>query len=138
MERCSIQQIITPSTRYQEANYQTHETQFISFHQIKNLRTKKTTYTRIFVSYRPQKEEPYRVQITVVGDKIHYAGDTFTSNSDITTSKYLFNSVISTKFAKFLGLDIKYFYLNTAMDEYEHMWLPQCISPQYFIDEHHI
>ena len=39
---------------------------------------------------------------------------------------------------KSLVLDIKDFYLNTAMDDYEYMWLPWWISPQDFIDEHQI
>ena len=71
------------------------------------------------VSYRPQKEYPFGVQITVGGDKIHYAGETFIPNYDITTSKCLFKSVISTEFSKSLGLNTKEFYLNTNMDEYE-------------------
>ena len=79
---------------------------------------KKATYDHIVVSYRPQKEYPYWVQITVGGDKIHYAGETFTPNADITTAKCSFNSVISTKFAKFLGLDINDFNLNTTMDSW--------------------
>ena len=110
------------------------QTQFISFHQIKNL-WKKLTYDWTVVSYRPQKEDPYRFQITVWGDKIHYAGETFASNADIITIKWLFNSVISTKFAKLLDLDIKDFYLNTNMDEYEYMWLPQWIPLQDLIHE---
>ena len=48
-----------------------------------------------------------------------YIGETFRHDADITTDKCLFNSVNSTKFAKFLGLDIKKFYLNTHMGEYE-------------------
>ena len=38
----------------------------------------------------------------------------------------------------FLGLDIKDFYLNNDMDEYEYMWLTRWISPQYCIDENQI
>ena len=59
-------------------------------------------------------------------------------NYDITTAKLLFNSVISTNFSRFLGLDIKDFYLNTDMDDYEYMWLPRLISPQDSIDENQI
>ena len=59
-------------------------------------------------------------------------------NYDITTAKLLFNSVISTNFSRFLGLDIKDFYLNTGMDDYEYMWLPRLISPQDSIDENQI
>ena len=99
---------------------------------------KKSTYARIFVRYWTQEEYPYWVRITFGGDKIHYADETFTPNADITTAKFLFNSVISTEFAKFLGLNIKDFYLNTKMDEYEYMWLPQWISFQDCIDENQI
>ena len=70
--------------------------------------------------------------------KKHYAGETFTPNADINIAKCLFSSVISTKFTKFLDLDIKDFYLNTNMDQYEYMWLPQWIPPQDFIDENQI
>ena len=70
---------------------------------------KKSTYTQTVVSYRPQKEDPYRVWITVGGDKFNYAGETFTQNAVITTSKCLFNSAISTNFSQLLGLDTKDF-----------------------------
>jgi len=36
----------------------------------------------------------------------------------------MFNSVISTPLAKFLGIDIKDFYLNTPMADPEYMWWP--------------
>ena len=70
--------------------------------------------------------------------KKHYAGETFTPNADINIAKCLFSSVISTKFTKFLDLDIKDFYLNTNMDQYEYMWLTQWILPQDFVDENKI
>ena len=38
----------------------------------------------------------------------------------------------------FLGLDIKDFYLNNDMDEYEYMWLTRWNYPQYLIDESQI
>ena len=130
MERWSIQLVSMPSTSYQEENYQRHKHNSCHFTKAQTYE-QKATYAQIVVSYRPQEEYPYRVQITVGGDKTHYAGETFTQNNDITTAKCLFSSVISAKFTKFLGLDIKYFYLNINMEEYEYMWLTQCIFPRF-------
>ena len=42
--------------------------------------------------------------------------DCGTPTANMLTIKLLFNSVISTKGDKFLGLDLKDFYLNTPMD----------------------
>ena len=97
---------------------------------------KKATYARIVADYRPQKEDPYRVRITVGGDKVHYSGETYTPTADITTAKVLFNSVLSTPLAKFMNIDIKDFYLETKMDESEYMWIPRWIFTKEFIDEH--
>ena len=88
--------------------------------------------------YRAQKADPYRIRITVGGDQIHYAGETFTPNADITTSKVLFNSVISTPGTKFMTIDIKDFYLSTDMPEFEYMWLPRWIFPPEFITNYNI
>jgi hypothetical protein len=46
-------------------------------------------------------------------DQIEYPGDKSTRNAGLTTAKILINSVISTKGARFLVVDIKNFYLNT-------------------------
>ena len=50
---------------------------------------------------------------------INYPGDVSTRTADITTAKLLFNSVISDTMAKFMGLDIKNYYLGTPLDRYE-------------------
>ena len=97
---------------------------------------KKATYARICADFRPQKEDPFRVRITVGGDKVQYEGETYTPTADITTAKVLFNSVLSTPMAKFMNIDIKDFYLETPMDDPEYMWLPRWVFPQEFIDEH--
>ncbi len=48
----------------------------------------------------------------------------------------MFNSVLSTPNAKFMGLDIKDFYLNTEMECYEYMRMPIDIIPQEIIDQY--
>ena len=65
------------------------------------------TYANIVVDYRPRKEDPNRVRITSGGNFIIYPGKLTTRTADITTSKILWNSVLSTKNAKYMCLDIK-------------------------------
>ena len=62
---------------------------------------KKITYGRIVVDYRSQKDDPNRVRITAGGNLIEYAGEVTTKTADLVTSKVLWNSVVSTKLAKF-------------------------------------
>ena len=64
------------------------------------------TYANIVVDYRPQKDDPNRVRITAGGNLIIYPGELTTRTADITTSKILWNSVLSTKNAKYMCLDI--------------------------------
>jgi hypothetical protein len=82
------------------------------------------TYLRVISNYRPSKADPYRVQWTLGGNKIEYAGNTSTPTADLTTAKLVFNSVVSTPDAEFATGDISDFYLFTDMDECEYMWIP--------------
>jgi hypothetical protein len=59
------------------------------------------------------KDEKERTRLTVGGYQIEYPGETSTRTAGLTTAKILINSVISTKGAHFLVIDIKNFYLNT-------------------------
>eukprot|EP00804_Cyclotella_cryptica_P015317 CCRYP_005419-RA/>CCRYP_005419-RA protein AED:0.43 eAED:0.43 QI:0/0/0/1/0/0/2/0/159 len=54
------------------------------------------TYGRIVANYRP-KGDPYRIRLTVGGNRITYPGDCGTPTADMLTTKILLNSVISTK-----------------------------------------
>ncbi len=107
--------------------------------QISNDRT--VTYTRIVVDYRPQKADPNCVQLTAGGNLIEYPGELTTRTADLTTTKMLWNSVISTDDARYLCLDIKKFYLGTPMDRFEYMKMllnifPQATIEQYNLDKH--
>ena len=48
---------------------------------------------------------------------------TLTPTEDIVTIKLIFNRTVSTLGAKFLGLDLKYFYLNTPADIPESIYM---------------
>ena len=105
---------------------------FIRFDQIPQGR--KATYLRLVVSDRPMKANPRRVRFTVGGDRVDYPGDVSTKTADLTTAKILFNHVLSTPDAKFMGIDIKDFYLNNPMDRYEYMRIPISQIPPKIID----
>ena len=102
---------------------------------------KKPTYLRICANYRPQKKDPYRIRFTVGGNLVIYKGDTYTPTSDMTTAKTLFNSVISTPNAKFMGIDLANFYLITPFErpeDYEYMWIPLWVFPKDIREEYGI
>jgi hypothetical protein len=74
----------------------------------------KITYARIVVADRPEKPNPRRVRLTIGGDRITYDGVTSTKAAELPTAKLFFNSVVSTPKAKFMTIDIKDFFLQTA------------------------
>ena len=105
---------------------------FIRFDQIPAGR--KATYLRLVVADRPMKDNPRRVRFTIGGDRVDYPGAVSTKTADITTAKILFNHVVSTPNAKFMGIDIKDFYLNNPMDRYEYMRIPVSQLPPKILE----
>ena len=98
------------------------------------------TYSRLVVDYRPGKSDPNRTRVTVGGNLLTYEGELYTETTDIQGTKMLLNSVLSTKGAKFMTIDIKSFYLGTPMDIYEYMkirfdTIPEEIKKKYNLSE---
>eukprot|EP00957_Ditylum_brightwellii_P128444 9796265-Ditylum_brightwellii.AAC.1 len=109
-------------------------TDAIKFIPLSQLPTTKTvTYGCIVCDICPPKEEIHCTHLMCGSDIIQYNGTVTTTTADITNAKILFNSVISTSGAKYLGLDIKDFYLNTNLDSLEFMHLPIALIPQEII-----
>ena len=116
---------------------------FVMTHQeIANIpKNRVITYARVVVDFWPQKEDPHHVRITAGGNVIKYAGELTTRTANLTTAKILWISVISTEDARFMGIDIKSFYLETFIDQYEYMRFPIDILPehtknQYNLEQH--
>ena len=113
----------------------TDTVRFMSLDEIKNIpKDRVVTYARIVVDYRPQKEDKNRVRITAGGNLISYPFELTTRTADLTTSKLLWNSTISTKGAKYMCADAKNFYLATPLDRYEYMKMPVELIPPEFIE----
>jgi hypothetical protein len=84
------------------------------------------------------KKEVERTRLTVGGNLIDYWGNVSTKTADLITAKILFNSVVSTPDAKFKGIDLKNFYLNTPLERYEYMRLPIAIIPEEIIQRYQL
>jgi hypothetical protein len=93
-------------------------------------------YGRFVVDIRPNKTETHPVRLTLGGNLIQYPGYASTRSADLTTSKCLCNSTISTEGAKYMCLDVKNFYLGTPMDSFEYMRIPLKIIPQEIVAEY--
>ena len=87
---------------------------------------------------RPQKAETCRIRLTVRGNLIHFPGDVTTPTAYLIMAKLIFNSVLSTKNAKFICADIAKFYLNNPMKIYEYMKLPLDIIPEEIIQQYNL
>ncbi len=70
------------------------------------------------------------------GNLINYPGKLSTQTANLTTSKLMWNSILSTKGAKFMCLDIKNFYLATALDRYKYMKMPISLFPVWTIKQY--
>lgn len=103
-------------------------------------RKKDVTYGSFLCTVRPEKDEPNRTRFTVGGDRINYPGEVATPTAEMLVAKILFNSVISTKGARFMTIDISNFYLNTPLKRPEYLKvklsdLPTEIIQQYQLKE---
>ena len=111
---------------------------FIHKHQVPYDRRKDVTYDRICCNVRPEKADPNRTRLTAGGNLINHPGDCGTPTADLLTVKMLLNSIVSTPGAKFMGIDIKNFYLNTPMARYEYLKMKIEHFPEDVIEEYNL
>jgi hypothetical protein len=97
---------------------------------------RKVTYGSFVVDIKDHKEERERTRLTVRGDQIEYPGDKSTRTAGLTTAKILINSVISTKDAQFMVIDINNFYLSTPLGRFEYMAINLAPLPQETIEKY--
>jgi hypothetical protein len=96
------------------------------------------TYDQFVVDIRPNKMETHRVRLTVGVSMIQYPVDVSTRSADLTTSKCLWNSTISTEGAKYWCMDVNNFYIDTPMDSFEYMRIPIKLIPPEIISEYNL
>ena len=70
------------------------------------------------------------------GDRINYPGEVATPTAEMLVAKILFNSVISTKGARFMTMDISNFYLMTPLARPEYIRVKLSDLPDEIINEY--
>ena len=89
----------------------------LNHNEIRNIPTDRTVmYANIMVDYLPQKEDPKRVCITAGGNLINYPGKLTTRTADLTISKILWNSVLSTENGKYMCINIMFTCVRPSTD----------------------
>jgi hypothetical protein len=97
---------------------------------------KDVRYGQFVCTVRPEKAEPNRTRFTVRGNRINYPGAVATPTVEMLVAKMLFNSVISTKDARFMTMDISNFYLMTLLHRPEFIRLKRGDIPDEVINEY--
>ena len=85
---------------------------FIHKHEVPSHKT--VTYANFVCDYCPLKSEPFRVRMTVGGDKLSYDDDTGSPTASILETKLLANSIIlddKKHNSKFCAIDLKDFFI---------------------------
>lgn len=114
----------------------TNTIKFIRRAEIPAARRKDVTYGSFVCSVRPEKKEKNRTRFTVGGDRINYPGEVATPTAEMLVAKLLFNSVISTKGARFMTMDISNFYLMTPLKRPEYIRISLSDIPDEIIIEY--
>ena len=70
------------------------------------------------------------------GDHINYPGEVATPTADMLVAKLLFNSIVSTKEAIFVTLDISDFYLTTPLKRPKYIRMKLADIPQEIINKY--
>jgi hypothetical protein len=96
-------------------NNPTNTIEFICQHKVPTEWMKDITYGQFVCMVQPKKAEPNQTRFTVGGDRINYPGTVATPTAEMLVVKMLFNSIISTKDAGFMTMDISNFYLMTPL-----------------------
>ena len=96
------------------------------------------TFGSIVVDYREKTVDPNRFCITAGGNFINYPGELTTKTADLTTSKILWNIVLSIDGALFMCINIKNFYPCAPMYRYYYMRMTLKVFPQNIIDQYNL
>ena len=97
---------------------------------------KDVAYGHHVCNEKPKKAEVNRTRFTVSGNKINYPGAMSTPTAELLVAKILFNSVISTKNAKFMTINISNFYLNSPLPRPEFVKIKINDIPEEIIKEY--
>ena len=115
----------------------TNTIKFIAKESIPAERRKDITYAGFVCKVRSEKtKEPNRTRCVAGGNLINYPWDVGTATAEMLLVKIFFNSIISTRGARFMTIDISNFYLGTPMKRKLYMRIKLISIPQKIIKEY--
>ena len=93
---------------------------------------------RAVCNIRPPKNIDHRTILTTGGNLIDYPREVSTPTSDLNTIKLHVNSAISYVKSRYMGMDVKYFYLNKHMNRDEYIIIQIYMIPQESVDKYNL
>ena len=114
----------------------TNTIKFIRKSNVPQARIRDVTYGSFVCNVRNKKKEKNRTRFVVGGDRINYPGEVATPTAEMLVAKILFNSVISTKEARFMTMDISNFYLMNPLARPEYIRVKLSDLPDEIINEY--
>ena len=96
------------------------------------------TYVNPTVDFCPPKDNPYRIHITAGGNLITFEGNASVRTANLDTAKMHWNSVISTRKARYMCLNIKHFYLTAKLEYFEYMKMPLSLFPLWIVEQYNL
>ena len=112
--------------------------EFIRKCDVPHVRMKDVTYGSFVCSVRNEKAEKNRTRVVVGDSRIDYPGEVTTPTAEMLVAKLLFNSLISTKGAQFMTMDISNFYLMTPLARPEYIRVKLSDIPDEIIAEYNL
>ena len=114
----------------------TNTIRFLRKTNVPKKRMKDVTFNQFFFTVRQEKSEKNRTRFTFGGDRINFPGEVSTPTDNMMLDKIFFNSVVSTRGARFITIDISNFYLMTPLKRPEYVRLKLTDIPKDIIDEY--
>jgi hypothetical protein len=96
---------------------------------------RKFTYGNPVIDYQPQKEDPHRIQIVAGGNLITYTSSLSIRTADLDTAKLHWNIVQG---AKYMCLDVNFFYLTTKLEYFKYMCMPLELFPIWIQEQYNL
>ena len=116
----------------------TNTIKFVHKRDAPKARMKDVTYGQFVCTIHPEKAEQHRTRFTVGGDRINYPDEVATPTAEMLVPKMIFNSVISTKGAKFMTMDISNLCLMTPLSQPEYIRIKLSDIPEEIIREYNL
>jgi hypothetical protein len=86
----------------------------------------------------PKRKIPTASASRQGGNLINYKGNASVQTTDLYTAKLHWNSVVSTKDARYMCLDIIFFYLTAALEYFEYMTIPLALFPSWTVAQYNL